>query len=154
MGAGAGDIHAEGAVCHAGGDALFHGPVDGGLVPCAGSHIGEGVGSGGLGLIQVAPQEGDSLGAVGDTGRIELVGGDATGDVVFYGRGAGTLPTASAVLADVVDAAKANGAVIRVGVNSGSVEKHLLQKTSGRILTAENNPVYTLIQKMLNIIMD
>lgn len=36
-----------------------------------------------------------------------LVRGDATGDVVFYGRGAGKLPTASAVVADIIDAANA-----------------------------------------------
>ena len=35
-----------------------------------------------------------------------MVRGDAIGDVVFYGRGAGKLPTASAVVADVVDALK------------------------------------------------
>ncbi len=35
-----------------------------------------------------------------------LVRGDATGDVVFYGRGAGKLPTASAVVADVIDCVK------------------------------------------------
>lgn len=35
-----------------------------------------------------------------------MVRGDAIGDVVFYGRGAGKLPTASAVLADVIDAVK------------------------------------------------
>lgn len=35
-----------------------------------------------------------------------LVRGDATGDVVFYGKGAGKLPTASAVVADVIDCAK------------------------------------------------
>ena len=34
------------------------------------------------------------------------VKGDAIGDVMFYGRGAGKLPTASAVVADVMDAAK------------------------------------------------
>ncbi len=32
-----------------------------------------------------------------------LVKGDALGDVMFYGRGAGSLPTASAVVSDVVD---------------------------------------------------
>ncbi len=37
-----------------------------------------------------------------------LIRGDATGDVVFYGRGAGKFPTASAVVADMIDAAKAN----------------------------------------------
>lgn len=35
-----------------------------------------------------------------------LVRGNATGDVVFYGKGAGKLPTASAVVADVIDASK------------------------------------------------
>lgn len=35
-----------------------------------------------------------------------LVRGDATGDVVFYGKGAGKLPTASAVVADVIDCVK------------------------------------------------
>lgn len=34
------------------------------------------------------------------------VRGDAIGDVMFYGRGAGRLPTASAVVADVMDAAR------------------------------------------------
>ncbi len=34
------------------------------------------------------------------------VRGDAIGDVMFYGRGAGKLPTASAVVGDVIDAAK------------------------------------------------
>lgn len=35
-----------------------------------------------------------------------MVRGDATGDVVFYGKGAGKLPTASAVVADIVDCVK------------------------------------------------
>ncbi len=35
-----------------------------------------------------------------------LVRGNAIGDVVFYGRGAGKLPTASAVVADIIDEAK------------------------------------------------
>lgn len=47
------------------------------------------------------------LANVDDVFNAVLVRGDATGDVVFYGRGAGKLPTASAVVADVVDAVKA-----------------------------------------------
>lgn len=39
-----------------------------------------------------------------------MVRGDAIGDVVFYGRGAGKLPTASAVVADVIDEVKHLGA--------------------------------------------
>lgn len=35
-----------------------------------------------------------------------VVRGDVIGDVMFYGRGAGKLPTASAVVADIIDAAK------------------------------------------------
>ena len=35
-----------------------------------------------------------------------MVKGDCVGDVMFYGRGAGKLPTASAVVGDVIDAAK------------------------------------------------
>ncbi len=39
-----------------------------------------------------------------------MVRGDAIGDVVFYGQGAGKLPTASAVVADVIDEVKHIGA--------------------------------------------
>ena len=48
----------------------------------------------------------DPLAGVEDVFNAILVKGDATGDVMFYGRGAGKLPTASAVVADVIDAAK------------------------------------------------
>lgn len=35
-----------------------------------------------------------------------LVRGDSTGDIVFYGKGAGKLPTASAVVADIIECVK------------------------------------------------
>ncbi len=35
-----------------------------------------------------------------------MVSGDAAGDIMFYGRGAGKMPTASAVVADVIDCCK------------------------------------------------
>lgn len=41
-----------------------------------------------------------------------VVKGDAIGDAMFYGRGAGKLPTASAVVADIID-------VVKHGENSG-----------------------------------
>ncbi len=47
------------------------------------------------------------LGTVDDVFNGILVRGDATGDVVFYGKGAGKLPTASAVVGDIIDCAKA-----------------------------------------------
>ena len=46
------------------------------------------------------------LAGVDDVFNTILVRGDAIGDVVFYGRGAGKMPTASAVVADVIDCAK------------------------------------------------
>lgn len=45
------------------------------------------------------------LSSVDDVFNGILVRGDVIGDVVFYGRGAGKLPTASAVVADIIDAA-------------------------------------------------
>ena len=46
------------------------------------------------------------LAGVSDVFNAILVHGDSLGDVMFYGRGAGKLPTASAVVADIIDAAK------------------------------------------------
>lgn len=47
--------------------------------------------------------------SVNDVFNAIFVKGNVLGDVMFYGRGAGKLPTASAVVADVVDAAKHTG---------------------------------------------
>ena len=49
---------------------------------------------------------GSQLASLRDVFNAILVRGDAVGDVCFYGRGAGKLPTASAVVADMVDCAK------------------------------------------------
>jgi len=51
-------------------------------------------------------QKHSQLASVDDVFNAILVRGDAIGDVVFYGRGAGKMPTASAVVADVIDCAK------------------------------------------------
>lgn len=48
----------------------------------------------------------EPLAGVDDVFNAILVKGDATGDVMFYGRGAGKLPTASAVVADVIAAVR------------------------------------------------
>jgi len=58
--------------------------------------------------VYVAPhlvKDGDPLAGVEDVFNAITVRGDAVGDVMFYGRGAGKLPTASAVVADVIDIA-------------------------------------------------
>jgi len=49
------------------------------------------------------------LAAVNDTFNAIYVQGDAIGDAMFYGRGAGSLPTASAVLGDLIEAARRHG---------------------------------------------
>lgn len=57
----------------------------------------------------VAPHlldEDHQLAGVEDVFNGIVVCGDAIGDVMFYGRGAGKLPTASAVSADIIDAVK------------------------------------------------
>lgn len=57
----------------------------------------------------VAPHlipEDQQLAGVEDVFNGIVVRGDAIGDVMFYGRGAGKLPTASAVSADIIDAVK------------------------------------------------
>ena len=46
------------------------------------------------------------LSGVNDVFNAIMVRGDEVGDVMFYGRGAGKLPTASAVVGDVIDCAK------------------------------------------------
>ena len=43
------------------------------------------------------------LASVSDAYNAILVIGDASGDIMFYGKGAGSLPTASAVIADIID---------------------------------------------------
>ncbi|MDR0983933.1 MAG: homoserine dehydrogenase [Ruminococcus sp.] len=49
------------------------------------------------------------LSKVEDVYNAVMVYGDATGKTLFYGKGAGKLPTASAVLSDLIDAAKLTG---------------------------------------------
>jgi homoserine dehydrogenase len=46
------------------------------------------------------------LASVHDSFNAVFIEGDAVGELMFYGRGAGGAPTASAVLGDLVDAAK------------------------------------------------
>lgn len=49
-----------------------------------------------------------------------MVKGEGLGDVMFYGRGAGALPTASAVVSDVIEIVKNKGEHIRLGWTEGS----------------------------------
>ncbi len=48
-----------------------------------------------------------------------MVSGDAVGDVLFYGKGAGKMPTASAVVADIIDCACHTDKRKNIGWESG-----------------------------------
>lgn len=53
-----------------------------------------------------------SLARVGGSFNAISIFGDAVGEVMYYGRGAGMMPTASAVVADIIDVALGNSATI------------------------------------------
>lgn len=55
------------------------------------------------------------LSNVDDVYNAISVTGDGSGDVLFYGRGAGKLPTASAVVGDIIDCLKHKGRIIMIG---------------------------------------
>lgn len=59
---------------------------------------------------------------VDDVFNAILVRGNFLGDVMFYGKGAGKLPTASAVVSDVVDAVKHQGTNVMTIWNSRKLE--------------------------------
>ena len=59
-----------------------------------------------IGVCPMFVSRDSQLAGVDDVFNGILVRGDATGDVVFYGKGAGKLPTASAAVADVIGCVK------------------------------------------------
>jgi len=60
------------------------------------------------------------------------VHGNMLGDSMYYGRGAGKLPTASAVVSDVVDCARHIGKVIMCFWDNEGVELTGIEKASRR----------------------
>lgn len=71
---------------------------------------------------------------VDDVYNAILVKGDAVGDVMFYGAGAGKMPTASAVVADIIDVAKAERTSIsqiwETSEDYSFIESYKLAKTA------------------------
>lgn len=61
------------------------------------------------------------LASVRDAFNAVFIEGDSVGELMFYGRGAGGMPTASAVLGDVIDAAH--------NLRFGSTERHVAKPT-------------------------
>ncbi|MBQ7875029.1 MAG: homoserine dehydrogenase [Oscillospiraceae bacterium] len=54
-------------------------------------------------------RNGSPLSTVSDVYNAVLVRAETTGEVLFYGKGAGKMPTASSVIADIVECAKTEG---------------------------------------------
>ncbi|MCD6137989.1 MAG: homoserine dehydrogenase [Deltaproteobacteria bacterium] len=72
--------------------------------------------------------EGSMLANVSEAYNALYIKGDAVGNIMLYGQGAGMMPTGSAVVSDIVDVARnllsgAVGRVPLVGYQSGSVQK-------------------------------
>ena len=76
--------------------------------------------------------------------------GNAIGEVMFYGRGAGKLPTASAVVADVIDAAKHQNRRLLLSWEEGGEDTVFsLDEVACRwYVRAENNLVPTGARKL------
>jgi len=82
-----------------------------------------------------------------------LVKGDAIGDVMFYGRGAGKLPTASAVVADIIDIVRnidRNNRFIWVKTDDEFILDHAEAETSYfvRVKTSEKASVINEVNKL------
>ena len=67
------------------------------------------------------------LATVNDVFNAVLIKAETTGDVLFYGKGAGKMPTASSVIADIIEAEKTDGNIKSVfwedGAQSAAAEK-------------------------------
>jgi homoserine dehydrogenase len=81
------------------------------------------------------------LAAIGNELNAVFVRGDAVGEVMFVGRGAGGAPTASAVVADLIDVARnrRSGAHGRIGTSA-------LRREALRPMEETSSPFYLLMQ--------
>ncbi|MSR77795.1 MAG: homoserine dehydrogenase [Candidatus Omnitrophica bacterium] len=79
---------------------------------------------------------GHMLASVQGSFNAVMVHGDEVGDVLFYGRGAGSHPTASAVLSDLVDLAMRQGSHFDLGkVPMRAIQRPLKVKSISAILS-------------------
>lgn len=78
--------------------------------------------------------------SVNDVFNAIFVHGNVLGDAMFYGSGAGKLPTASAVVADIVDIAKHLHKNILISWSSGKIDLVNYKKAQSRffVRTSEN----------------
>ena len=74
--------------------------------------------------LSVAPREldpADALARVRDEGNAVVIHARAAGELAFYGKGAGAMPTAAAVLGDVIEVARRESVVARRGSGRAAV---------------------------------
>lgn len=87
------------------------------------------------------------IASVDDVFNAIFVKGDSVGDVMFYGRGAGKLPTASAVVADIIDVAKAEKTSISQSWNTSEdynfIESYKLAETAMYIRVTSDDILHT-----------
>jgi len=81
------------------------------------------------------------LAAIGNELNAMFVRGDAVGEVMFVGRGAGGAPTASAVVADLIDIARNRRAGIHGRIRIGPLDERPL-----RPMEETSSPFYLLMQ--------
>lgn len=84
------------------------------------------------------------LAAVNDVFNAILVEGNMVGEVMFYGRGAGKLPTASAVVADLVEATRRQGNTIEYVWSREKIELESKEQVKGRyFIRTQGEALYT-----------
>ena len=99
----------------------------------------------------VAPffvDKGNPLYSVNNVFNAIFVKGNVIGDVMFYGSGAGKLPTASAVVSDVVDAVKHLGKNIHVYWNSNKLHLTSMEEASFRYFVRISGKKSAMLSKV------
>ncbi|MBQ3054132.1 MAG: homoserine dehydrogenase [Clostridia bacterium] len=83
--------------------------------------------------------KGTALANTSDVFNAILVRGNAIGDVMFYGRGAGKLPTASAVVSDIIEIAVGNCAKIMWENCGDDFMKDISSETASFVVRADKS---------------
>lgn len=99
-------------------------------------------------------KSGHPLFSVEDVFNGIYVRGNMLGDVVFYGAGAGKLPTASAVVADVIDAVKHKGKNIMTIWSEEKQELVSIDDVENRffVRVKESNSIVNDVEKMFGMV--
>ncbi|MBE6899933.1 MAG: homoserine dehydrogenase [Ruminococcaceae bacterium] len=85
------------------------------------------------------------LAAVNDVFNAVLVKAETTGEVLFYGKGAGKMPTASSVIADIIECAKTEGSIKSVFWEDGAQTAAEKDSVSERYFIRTDSDVSALL---------